>query len=149
MSKEIKNSIVKPTFSAVHKSQQLLIGLLRELIKNNRCLNPKEYEYYHNCISSSTLGLGSSKTFRIYIDGKIFTFGNVEFVARWLSDQTKNEVAIPPELGEIGSKPVDIKVFWKKLLEHLYYVFPIALETAIAMSKEIPGDTGFKGELVK
>lgn len=149
MSKKITDTVSKPTFTAVHTSQQLLIDYLNKLIEENRPISKKERRKYHDLLSSSTLGNGTTKTFRIFIEGEIYNFGNVEFVARWIGDQTTDKICIPSDMGEIGSPQIEIKFFWKKILEHLYFVFPVALQQAIQMSQEIPGDTSFDGVLVK
>ena len=58
-------------------------------------------------------------------------------------------VSVPSDYGDLGSPPIEIKVFWSKLLEHLYFIFPLSLDKAISMSKEIEKSKDFKGELVK
>jgi len=149
MEKNIKAGIVKPTFSAVHHSQQLYTKQLRQLIKENRPLLNEEWDGYQDLLATSTLGLGVSKEFKIFIDGEIYHFGNVETAARWIAIQTKNRICIPSDYGYKGSPDIDIKVFWEKLLELLYFVFPVSLDTAVRMSKELPQSPGFEGVEIK
>jgi len=149
MDKKIKDGIIKPTFSAVHHSQQLFIKLLMQLIKENRGLTEQEWDTYQDLLATSTLGLGVNKEFKIFIEGTIYHYGNIESVARWIASQTTNKIHIPSDYGAAASPSIEIKIFWEKLLELLYFVFPVALDTAVKMSKEIPSSPGFDGVEIK
>lgn len=129
-------SVTKPTFSAVHSAQETLRIFLEELIQKNRSLKPDERSRYYDLIASSTLGLGVNRGFKIYIDCQIFRFGNIESASRWLGQQKENMACIPPIYGNKGSQKVDISFFWSTLLDELFYIFPLALDRAISMSKE-------------
>jgi len=128
--------VSKPTFSAVHGSQEAQQDLLEDLIRDNRSLKASELSYFRNLMASSTLGLGTIKDFNIYIQGKVYHYGNVESAARWLGRQSSNKIGIPSDYGFPGSPIIDIKFFWEKLLELLFFIYPRALDMAICMSRE-------------
>jgi len=129
-------SVIKPTFSAVHQAQESLRVFTEKLIHENRPLATDERANYYNLIASATLGLGVVRDLRIYIGNKIFRFGNVEYYARWLGTLTKNRGCIPSDMGNPPSETIDISVFWSKLLDELFHIYPLALDKAISMSKE-------------
>jgi len=128
-------SVTKPTFSAVYQAEEELRVFIEKLIEENRPLTPDERKHYYNLLASSTLGLGVGRDFRIFID-TIFRFGTVESTGRWLGQQTENMICIPGDMGNQPSNKIPIGVFWSKLLDELFHIFPLALDRAISMSKE-------------
>ena len=138
----------KPTFEAVKQAQNGLRVLLLKLIDENRALNKKEQKQYFDLIAYSTLGLGTVTQFKIFND-RIYTMKNIECAARWLGIQTKNKISFPGELGSEDSDPIAIKLFWQRLLEYLFQIFPLALDKSISMSKEIEKRDSFRGALVE
>lgn len=129
-------SVTKPTFSAVHQAEEELRVFLEELIQGNRSLSPDERERYYNLLASATLGLGVGRDFRIFIGHKIYRHGTVESCARWLGTQKENMVCIPGDMGNPPSQKIAISIFWSKLLDELFHIYPLALDRAISMSKE-------------
>lgn len=128
--------VFKPTFEAVENIQQQLRRHIENLAKENRCLKGEEEKtLFYKELSHATLGLGTFKSFTIEID-RMYRYGNVESIARWLADQTQNKISIPGEEGKKKSPEIDISIGWKKLLELLFFVFPVALDKAISMSRE-------------
>jgi hypothetical protein len=133
----------KPTYSAVLDCQNTLKELLDVLIKENRALSPREKKDYFLLFPSATLGEGADKPFRIFLNGKIYHLGTVERIGRLLGDQNDSKIWFKGDYGDLDTPVTDINVFWKKLLEYLYELFPYSLDKALSMSKEIEkGKTG-------
>jgi len=138
MSKATGGHIVfKPTFMAVESMQQQLRRHLESLIAENRPLHDEaEKTLFYRELSHSTLGLGICRDFRIYLGNKIYRHGNIESSARWIASLTSSDAVIPGDMGNPASIKVSISVFWKKLLDELFFIFPMALDKSISMSRE-------------
>lgn len=151
MSKEIQSRrIIKPTFEAVLNSQERLRVKLETLIKEDRCLTDEnERSEFMRLLSHATLGLGINQKVWFISSYGGHIRSNVEVTGRWLAAQTKNVVPVPLELYK--NKPqfkTSIHLLWQCFLDNLYFVFPLALEKSISMSKEKDETTSSKGYVV-
>jgi len=153
MSKEYADKlIVKRTFEDTLNAQEELRNSLEMLIKENRCLTSDERNVFSRQLAFSTLGLGRELDYTIEIseyNGKE-SLGSMEYFARYLMMLDKNYMMFK-RLTDNSNLTNNIKVpiskLWKQLLFSLFNVFPLALDRASAMSKEVDatvGDSGYE-----
>jgi len=152
MVKETRSrKIVKPTFEAVLNAQERLRAKLNELIKENRCLkDEKERLEFMQLLAHATLGLGVNQIVKLNATAAVCIRENVEVTCRWLASQKENVVLVP--LCLYKSKPyckAAIHFLWQCVLDNLYYVFPLALDKSISMSKEKDEAVQTKGYMVE
>ena len=130
------DEISKPTFEACLSSQEEARRFITKHMENNMPLSNSERDKFFLLIASATLGEGANTKFSIFLVNKIYTIKSVESAARWLAEQDSIRVCIPGSFGYPNSPMVDISVFWRSLLDHLFVVFPVSLSKALSMSRE-------------
>jgi len=130
--------IDKYTMEAVFQAQESLRSHLDMLIEEKRALNGvEERDLFMRELTYSTLGLGVKKTFEFRLDGHpYYKLGNVEAVGRWLAYQKEINVIIPETTERPLADPIPVHVLWGILRDHLFYIFPLAIDRACGMSKE-------------
>lgn len=135
--------VVKRTFEDCLRSQIRLRRILRILISDNRPLeSEEEREYFLSELGHATYGLGAKMPFKIF-NPYVIDLDSIESAARIICDQDSNPVVISCP-GVKDSPPIEIKLLWQQLLNSLYTIFPLALDRASAMSKEL--DASITGE---
>ena len=117
--------------------------MLEILIQDNRALTDEERTVFFEELGRATYGLGSTVRFRIYMP-ELIDVGTVESAARLIASERDALVCLPRE-GLPYSSGIEIRVLWKRLLQLLFFVFPLALEKSSTMSKEYDAGAGGGG----
>ena len=138
--KEVKiktQRLVKMTFEAVLTAQEEFRKKLDVLIKENRPIRDEdERDLFFSLLAHSTLGLGVNQKYSIYLD-RYYSVGNIESAGRWLAYETDVMIQTPKIFNEGMVTPeTPISFFWEELRNQLFYVFPMALDKSMSMSKE-------------
>lgn len=144
---DIDRLTLKRTFEDVLNAQEEIRDTLQDLIKENRCLTKEERGVFLRQLAHATLGLGREHPYNIIISEYTGdeTLGSVEFIARRLCMETENVLKYKRQYDysrELKEFVIPISKFWEALLYGLFDVFPLALDRASAMSKEMDATTG-------
>ena len=151
--------ILRPSLEACFQSQEKIRKHLDELEQGNRPLKDQsERDTFFRELTFSTLGLGRDLKVKYFHHSILLIRTDLETFARWLAYRKENPVATPLFLrrpdGNATSEtfPVEIKDLWSTLRDHLFSVFPAAIDRASSISKETEASTkskGYKFERVK
>jgi len=144
--------IVKRTFEDTLTSQEQLRNSLEMLIQENRCLTSDERNVFSRQLAFATFGLGREIDYTIIVSNYIGreTLGSVEYSARLIMMLDENYMMfkrITDNTNTMKEIKVPISKLWKALLYGLFDVFPLALDRASAMSKEVDAtgsDSGYE-----
>ena len=151
--------ILRPSLEACFMAQEKMREHLDVLEEENRPINDKtERDKFFRELTYSTLGLGRDLKVKYFHHSILLIRTDLETFARWLAYRKENPVATPLFLrrpdGNATSEtfPVEIKDLWSTLRDHLFSVFPAAIDRASSISKETEASTkskGYKFERVK
>lgn len=119
----------RATFEDVSQAQDKLLKIVDRCIQEKRCLKKSERKNFFRKYRWATLGVDSKMNINIQGEKKSYNLGHVGHAAYWLAYQQQNVVSM-------GDEQIEIQVFWKKLRDKLFYIFPVALRMAVKMSKE-------------
>lgn len=126
---------IRMTHRDAIRSQRQLRRLVLRKIERNVGLSRKEEEFFDEIIATALLSQGSNiKAFHVLPDGKKLYMGTVHSFALWMCDIKGSEVTLK---NYSNNYKVQIKDLWKTLYRYLIELFPLALDEAIHMSREV------------
>ncbi len=119
---------------AIRSQKQLRILVLRK-IERNVGLSRREEEFFDEVVATSLLSQGSYvKAFFILPDMRKLYMGSVHSFALWMRDLKGSEVKLR-NYDKVYK--VEIKDLWRTLYKYFIELFPLALDEAIHMSREV------------
>lgn len=126
---------IRMTHRDAIRSQKQLRHLVIRKIERNVGLSRKEEEFFDELVATALLSQGSRvKAYHMLPDGRKLYMGTVHSFALWMCDLKGSEVTLR-NYDRIYK--VQIKNLWKTLYKYFIELFPIALDEAIHMSREV------------
>jgi len=119
----------RATFDDVCRAQDKLLFFINECIKKNIILTDTNRQTFIESFRLATLGLGAERRFFIQGNCQRYDLGHVGHAAYWLAYRDTNPVTLGVDL-------IPIRMFWLRLRDECFYLFPKAQEMSIKLSKE-------------
>jgi len=119
---------------AIRSQKQLRLLVLRK-IERNVGLSRREEEFFDEVVATSLLSQGSYvKAFFVLPDKRKLFMGSVHSFALWMRDLKGSEVKLRnyDKIYKVG-----IRDLWRTLYKYFIELFPLALDEAIHMSREV------------
>jgi len=119
---------------AIRSQKQLRLLVLRK-IERNVGLSRREEEFFDEVVATSLLSQGSYvKAFFVLPDKRKLFMGSAHSFALWMRDLKGSEVKLR-NYDKIYK--VEIRDLWRTLYKYFIELFPLALDEAIHMSREV------------